>query len=469
MRLKLIERPSIHERGDYSLIIFPSRPYWFSATADIKSVLRVLEKEIEMTAAVSQLAVDLQISMVESLAILEEISELLFLNEVLLVDGKLQNKNIPIAPKKQLNYVEDVLNIAVTYGCNLACPHCYANAHKRLDNEMSTVEIMKIIDDLSEMPWYNRVSRINLTGGEFFSRRDALEIIRYSYSKGFKIIVTTNGLLVSEKIANELATFSDFQVSVSLDGSCAKYHEEIRGAGTFDPTVRSIERLVDLGISVGINMFVHRGNLEEIGPTLHLASQLGVAAFNSLGLMYVGRGKAENGLSKVPEYELNRVLFEIIRKNPTYRKLMMNSTFANQIMGIASGVKSHSCGLGTDRSVYIKPDGKLYPCPDTAIEPFLLGNVRHENLKEIWTNSPVLEKLRKLDIDSSNPRCSKCDVRYFCAGNCRGENFQRTGNLVSPHFNCKDIKKSILDMMSMLTEEPTLFGEKVDYLYAKIC
>ncbi|MBP8617894.1 MAG: hypothetical protein KBI15_01515 [Candidatus Pacebacteria bacterium] len=68
-----------------------------------------------------------------------------------------------------------------------------------------------------------------------------------------------------------------------------------------------------------------------------------------------------------------------------------------------------------------------------------------------------------------NSICAKCDIRYFCSGGCRGENYHITKELRSPHFNCKEIRRTIFKIMWMLTEEPTFFQDKVKNLYQKIC
>ena len=187
--------------------------------------------------------------------------------------------------------------------------------------------------------------------------------------------------------------------------------------------------------------------------------------------MNVGRGntdKTKKLLVGVPLAAYYRAVFEAIRNEPQLQKLMINSMFANQIMGIAGGVKSNSCGIGTNRAVYVMPDGTLYPCADTALPSFRLGNLRTENLKDIWENSPLLKKLRGLDIDTNNPHCAKCDVRYQCAGNCRGENFQTTGKLTTPHFKCKEVHDSVIELMWILTEEPDLFKEKIDQFHQRV-
>jgi radical SAM protein with 4Fe4S-binding SPASM domain len=267
-------------------------------------------------------------------------------------------------------------------------------------------------------------------------------------------------------------TYTNLKISVSLDGPTVEVHEFIRGKETFERTIGAIQALTTKGVFVGVNMFVHQGNFDLVEETLRLVDDLGVRAFNCLNLIHVGRAnsrRSQHELTRVSEHMLYKKLFTILRGNFRYQELMKNSTFANQIMGIAGGVKSHYCGIGTNRALYVRADGSIYPCPDTAMSEFRLGNVKNEQLWDIWERSPLLRELRQLDVDTINPVCAKCDVRYFCGGGCRGENYQVTRELRSPHFNCEEIRKTILEMMWMLTEEPNLFQDKIEDLYQTVC
>lgn len=472
MKIRLIENPTVEVKGDAAVVIFPSRPYWFSATKEIAVVLEVLREEIEEEDAAKMIARNLTVSFEESMETFEEIRDLLYENRVLEVNGKISEEVMEVAPDFQVNATENVLVIAATQGCNLKCRHCYANARKALYNEMTTSDLKSLIKDLASMPWKNDVSRVGLTGGEFFTRPDALEIIDFVHAQGFRVLISSNGLLLTDEMIDGLADYANLKISVSLDGPVAEVHEKIRGKNTFDRTVRAISKLTAREIFVGVNMFVHQGNIHCIEETLQLADKLGVKAFNCLNMMMVGRAnskRSQDELMRVPEHVLYRRLFAILRQNSQYQKMMRNSTFANQIMGIAGGIKSHYCGIGTNRALYVRADGSIYPCPDTAMPQFRLGNVRDKQLFDIWENSLLLQELRQLDVDSMNPICAQCDVRYFCGGGCRGENYQVTRELRSPHFNCGENRATIIEMMWMLTEEPTFFQDKVEGLYQAVC
>jgi len=336
--------------------------------------------------------------------------------------------------------------------------------------ELTLKEIEDIIDQVAKMPWKKRISQIGLTGGEIFTRNDALQIIETVIKRGFKVFLSTNALLLDDKKIKKLSKFKGLEICVSLDGPNELTHEFIRGKNTFRPTINVIKKLCAADIPVGVNMFIHQKNFGLIEETLSLVASSGVNSFNCLSLMKVGRANSKLNpvlLERVPEYILYRKLFEILRKNKTYYQLMMNSTFANQLMGVCGGVKSSYCGIGTNRALYVMPNGDLYPCPDTVVPSLFLGNLRTERIKEIWKNSKALKQLRKLSVDNMNEKCAQCEVRYFCGGGCRGENYQTTSSMTSPHFNCEDIKKSIYEIMWILTEEPDFYREKVNWLHKR--
>lgn len=464
-RMKLTEKPSIYHRDEKAIVIFPSKPYWFGATSEISQVLDAFDLR-ESGAIKTEISSRLHISAEETALIYKEVSSLLFNSGVLSIDDEIAGARV-MEPHFQVSEVENVLVIATTNVCNLACPMCYAMAGRKANYEMTTSEICAIVDQVSNMSWdeSSGITRIALTGGEIFSRPDAIELIEYVHGQGFAVQVNTNATLLTPNDISRLRVLDKLHMSISLDGSKPSTHEFIRGRGTFQVTTETIRTLTAAGICVAINMFLHAGNIHDLQNTLELSESLGVSGFNCLNMMNVGRGnfeKTKKHLLGVSLADYYRAVFEAIRNEPRFQKLMFNSTFANQIMGIAGGVKSNSCGIGTNRAVYVMPDGTLYPCADTALPVFSLGNLRTQKLKDLWENSPLLHKLRDLDVDTMNPLCSKCDVRYQCGGNCRGENFQNTGELTNPHFKCQEIHDSILELMWILTESPNLFRKKID-------
>ena len=111
------------------------------------------------------------------------------------VHAKSSNKRIPLDATLEL-----------TYRCNNKCVHCYCNLPENdehaMQDELTTEEIKKLLDDLASMGsiW------LLITGGEPLLRPDFEEIYLHAKKKGFLITLFSNGTLINENIIK----FPDF-------------------------------------------------------------------------------------------------------------------------------------------------------------------------------------------------------------------------------------------------------------------
>ncbi|MFC2048031.1 radical SAM protein, partial [Chloroflexota bacterium] len=108
--------------------------------------------------------------------------------------GKHSNKDI-IEPRLHLVAWE------ITRRCNLFCAHCRAAAeNEQYEDELSTDECFQLIGEILKVG--NPV--LILTGGEPLVRPDVLQIAGYGVNKGLKVVMGTNGTLVTEEMATEM-------------------------------------------------------------------------------------------------------------------------------------------------------------------------------------------------------------------------------------------------------------------------
>ena len=101
------------------------------------------------------------------------------------------------------------------------------------------------------------------------------------------------------------------------------------------------------------------------------------------------------------------------------------------------------CSAGA-ATVTVSPTGDVYPCAVMMAPHFHMGNVLTEktSLKEMLvcpTNKALVESF---NIDK-RAYCQDCDVRYFCAGQCMGENYEYTGNHLAPCRDCDRVKQDM--------------------------
>ena len=88
---------------------------------------------------------------------------------------------------------------AITNQCNLNCKHCNMSSGKKLKDELTLDECCNVIDLLSN----EGVQKIMFSGGEPLTRQDFFDIVDYAISKGIFVSITTNSLLLTQKMVEE--------------------------------------------------------------------------------------------------------------------------------------------------------------------------------------------------------------------------------------------------------------------------
>lgn len=145
--------------------------------------------------------------------------------------------------------------VETTNLCNLRCRHCYADSALKRPDEMSTPVITSLLDDFADAG----VLQVFLTGGEIFSHRDAVEIIRHARSKPFSTQIFTNGLLVTEEKLAAIPPGQSFFISFDT----ADPERTVRGRMDFPKLKRAFEAMRAHGHVFRTAISVHRQNIQD--------------------------------------------------------------------------------------------------------------------------------------------------------------------------------------------------------------
>jgi radical SAM protein with 4Fe4S-binding SPASM domain len=209
-------------------------------------------------------------------------------------------------------------------------------------------------------------------------------------------------------------------------------------------------------------------NISELPKYIEMMDKMGVHHIRFIQMKLVGRS-LKNQLRSIPFDEAFELLFPLLKDNPKLQAKCVDSTIGSLAVLIRLCPKYRSCGLGRSATM-IHSNGDVYSCASTAGHPqFKAGNIREEKFSEIWRNSSVLKKLwEETNIDTLNPRCACCKIRYMCAGGCRGESWREYGALNQPAVNCHDIQRSTFKIMWMLAEAPDYFRNYAEWMMTKI-
>ena len=307
----------------------------------------------------------------------------------------------------------------LTERCNLRCRHCYQG--QRRAEEMAADEVKREIDGATQMfqAWEQehgvRVSpSIHFTGGEPFLYDGLYDVMAYARTKGYGLAMMTNGCLITEEDARKASALGIADIQISLEGP-PEIHDSIRGPGSFAAATEGARLLVDAGTCVSANMTLSRLNIDSIKETARMAKAAGFSGIGFSRLVPCGSGEKLLASFLTPQeiktaYEkalaLNRPSFEVASGDP--------------LAGVLSGFKPSpesklalaGCSAGFS-GVTITSDGSVMPCRRMGIK---IGNLSKTSLREIWSASKVLSRLRQRE--SYKGQCGRCSLWPSCRG-CR--------------------------------------------------
>lgn len=319
----------------------------------------------------------------------------------------------------------------ITERCNQLCRHCY-----QIENtiqELSLHDLLKIIDIMeSTVSKWDKQGTLSITGGEPFIRRDDLFALmqRLDNSNNFCYYdILTNGSFISKNEVKALVEHSRLRrVQVSLEGASAEVNDEIRGAGSFDTTLKAIRNLRAHDIKVVVMMTITRRNKNQVHQVVDLLNREGVFALALERLIPEGHGADLKHLVLSSD-ELQNLYNEIYKlsQNSHVRILMHRPLFTM----IAPGDPSVGalCSAGNN-ALTIMPDGTVYPCRRL---PISIGNILTDGLFKIWYDSDVLWRLR--DPAKLNEKCRNCRLLTQCRG-CRAFAYFENGDYMAEDAQC---------------------------------
>ena len=133
--------------------------------------------------------------------------------------------------------------------CNLNCRYCYT--HKTSDI-LSNQQILEFIDKYSLYSKEIKLKSIILCGGEVFLLPDFPKLVNTLIDKDIFVTIITNGTIDQ---LEEIKKPDSCQILVSFDGP-KEIHDQNRGLGNFDKSIKLLKHAQNLGFPVGIMFLI---------------------------------------------------------------------------------------------------------------------------------------------------------------------------------------------------------------------
>jgi radical SAM protein with 4Fe4S-binding SPASM domain len=298
---------------------------------------------------------------------------------------------------------------------------------------MNTAEGKAFIRDLADF----NVPVILFSGGEPLLREDLFELASLAREQGIRVVLSTNGTLITHKVAEEISQVGFAEVGISLDG-IGENNDRFRGKnGAYQAALEGIRKCVSLGLRVSLRLTITRFNYQDIPAIFRLVEEEGIDRVCFYHLAYCGRAdsmrredlnhsEARSVVDMIFEHTLDlhrrglqkEVLTVGNHADGVYLYLRLRGQDpqrANKVWDLLKRNGGNNSGI---RIGAVDDLGNVHP--DQFWWHYSLGNVRQRKFGDIWkdTSEPLLKGLRKRR-ELLKGRCGRCQYLDLCNGNLR--------------------------------------------------
>jgi radical SAM protein with 4Fe4S-binding SPASM domain len=325
------------------------------------------------------------------------------------------------------------VDLALTYGCNNQCPHCYNEPGRYPMASLLKEDWFEVIDILNRVG----VPHLIMTGGEATLHPDLTEIIRYADSLGHIVGLNTNGRrMAHEDYVSTLAESGLNHVQITL-GSCHPgVHDAMMGAKSFEQTVQGIKNTLAGGIHTITNSTLMRANMDHVEDLIAFIHELGIRTFAMNGMIYSGGGFANP--NAISEEEMLPLLIRVRDKAEALnmRFLWYTPTEYCRMSPVELDIGAKRCNAG-EYSMCVEPNGDVLPCQSYYVTA---GNILSDPWDAIWRGD-LFRSFREREDDPKMAglpeMCWECPDLPLCGGGCRIEREAREG-IRTAHQNGQD-------------------------------
>jgi len=168
------------------------------------------------------------------------------------------------------------LRVSLTAACNYACQYCVPDGKKLLKakHEMSVEQFIQAISLIVESAG---IEQLRITGGEPLISNKLEAFLEGLKSLNIpELCLTTNGQFLEQKLPALLDAGVN-RINVSLDTLDPIRFKEICRGGDLDTVLRGIDKAVEAGVKLKINMVpLKQHNTDQVVPMLEYCLERGI-------------------------------------------------------------------------------------------------------------------------------------------------------------------------------------------------
>jgi radical SAM protein with 4Fe4S-binding SPASM domain len=339
-------------------------------------------------------------------------------------------------------------HLALTYGCNFECVHCYCKGSREARKELTAAEWKRVLREIRKEGCLHLV----FSGGEPLLRKDFLEIYAAAKTKGFLVSVFTNGSLLEKEVIDHFVKSPPYSIEITLNGITESTYEAVTGTrGVFPRVIANIERLARKKLPVILKTNCLRQNFHEVA---------GVKVFTEkiLGRAPAGKHRFKYGPMIYPRLNGDTApcecrlsfseLLKVKRQDPDMWNEYLNGLHKSVPALPRESKFLYHCDSWMNRFV-INPYGRLQFC---EFSDKFSSDLRRTSFREGFYK--VFPGILKEEFVTDS-RCRDCDVRALCY-RCAARAYRETGNEEAPvAYYCELAHATKEEMIKAARKEKT--------------
>ena len=306
----------------------------------------------------------------------------------------------------------------LTRDCNLSCSHCLIKKEKV---EMNVKKAKTLLDQLVK----EHVFKVYFTGGEPLLFPGLYELLEHIKGKPLWSLMQTNGLLITDNVAEALKNAGLGACDLSVYGITPEVHDSITGSpGSFEKVFSAVDTLNAHGMKTFISFVVVQPNVHQLSQFLDWAFQKGIP------LVHIRRFIPRYSKDElVPDMDTVRSFFR--EYSPRYEEYDKKGLhFEIEEAFKIQEVEKDRCPAGI-QLCHVTAEGNITPCPYIDVQG---ESVFEQGFHPLWENSSLLQKARNAII--SKGKCEPCEYASECGGGCIAAAYRVTGTFEEPDPYC---------------------------------
>lgn len=317
-----------------------------------------------------------------------------------------------------------------TYKCNLNCYMCHVKTTRPWAENETPLSLEQLKDAFADV---NDVKTMFYLGGEPFVVNGMMETIKFFDSKGMNHIISTNGTIMTESMAEELSKLkNEVNMQVSLNGS-SENDDIIRGVPkAFEKTVETIKLLKKFGLQVWLHCVPVKENIDDLANVVRLGKDLEVDEVQfifaqtmseederetrELMKEWIGEEVEVGGYVGELGYSEEQLVKGVRAAQEEGKKIGMEVRWFGDLFGEQPEIywrgtvrenETPVCQIHmmNPRTPVVGPEGNVYACTNIN---HVFGNIQDNSLQEIWDSEPMRAMRRGMVKDKLLPLCKRC-------------------------------------------------------------